>query len=230
MENFKNKYIIRRGYNFIQRTSKGVVWHQSILKELEDIALTQPDVTRTVLDKALRDKSLTNVKVDFESEDFRREINKRAFVKNLKQKLSFALGSIPMFKTLQDISVAKALNPAVQVPLSMDLYFGISIPAFVALHIAEHTLPPGTAKKAVQGTKVLIGLPFCVMAECVDRVTSKGLKMVNLPDAPLNMQGTMGVPSDLKLQDVLNDMKNWGEENSDQITKLADTFSKRKRL
>ena len=51
--------------------------------------------------------------------------------------------------------------------------------------------------------------------------------MANLPDAHLNMQGTMGVPNDLKLQDVLTDMKNWGDENSENIGKLADVFSKR---
>ena len=46
-----------------------------------------------------------------------------------------------MFKTLQEISLKTALNPGAQLPLSLSFYFGISIPAFVALHIAEHTLP-----------------------------------------------------------------------------------------
>lgn len=31
--------------------------------------------------------------------------------------------------------------------------------------------------------------------------------MANLPDAPLNMQGTMGVPSDLKLQSLTFDWR-----------------------
>lgn len=89
------------------------------------------------MDKALKNRSLSKVVVDFESDDFKREIRNRAFLKNLKQKTSFILGSLPMFKRLQDISVARALNPVAQLPLSMDLYFGISMPAFVALHIVE---------------------------------------------------------------------------------------------
>ena len=84
-------------------------------------------------DKALKNKSLSNVKIDFESEYFRRELEKRAILKNMKQKIAFALGSIATFKTFQDISVARVLNPAAQLPLSIDLYFGIFMPA--TLHI-----------------------------------------------------------------------------------------------
>lgn len=92
-----------------------------------------------------------------------------------------------MFKPLQDISITKALNPIAQLPLSMDLYFGISMPAFAALHMVEHIMPPSAARKSVQATKVIIGIPFCVISECVDRVTGTGLEMANLPNAHLDM-------------------------------------------
>lgn len=54
------------------------------------------------------------------------------------------------------------------------------------------------------------------MAECVDKVVSGGSKIFNLADASLDMQGqvNIGVPSDIKLQDVLNNMKRWCEENT----------------
>ena len=124
----------------------------------------------------------------------------------------------------------KALNPAVaQIPpLSMDLYFEISMPGFVALHILEYTLPPELVRKTIQDTKVVVGIPFCVISDCLARVNSKGLKMSNLPDIPLDMQGTMGVTSDLKLQDVVSDMKKWGEENSENLEALVEQISKPK--
>jgi len=228
------KSFIRQGYNFLKRTSEGVILRQSISpigtipEELKDAAYNNPDVTKAVLNQALRDKNLGKVDVDVESAEFEREISKRAIIKNVKQKCSFVIGSLPMFKTLQQISIAKALNPRAQVPLSMDLYFGVSMPAFVALHIFEHTLPPGAARKAIQGAKVVAGMPFCIISECVDRVTSKALKIANLPNVPLDMQGTLGVPSDLKLTDVLNDMKEWGEENADDLEELAKYFAKKR--
>jgi len=53
----------------------------------------------------------------------------------------FIGGSVPMFQILQDISVATVLNLGVQMPLRLSLYFGISMPSFSTLHIAEHILP-----------------------------------------------------------------------------------------
>ena len=44
----------------------------------------------------------------------------------MKRKASFIVESMPMFKTLQDISVAIGLNPVAQISLS--LYFEIFIP------------------------------------------------------------------------------------------------------
>ena len=57
------------------------------------------------MDQALKNKEFSKIDVDLESEDFKREITKRAAIKNMKQKCSFVLGSIPMFKILQQISV-----------------------------------------------------------------------------------------------------------------------------
>lgn len=48
--------------------------------------------------------------------------------------------------------------------------------------------------------------------------------MANLPDAKLDMQGTIGVPSDLKLQDVLTDMKRWKYENEDHVNELFKKY------
>lgn len=146
--------LFHRGRNFIKRVSDSrVLKHVAPLgvipPELEDVLLIKPDVAKVLLDKALKDKSLSEMKIDFESDAFRQEMRKRAFIKNIKQKMSFFAGGIPTCKTLQDISVAKALNPTAQLPLSMDLYFGISMPAFIALHIVEHTLPPSPARKVV---------------------------------------------------------------------------------
>jgi hypothetical protein len=133
----------------------------------------------------------------------RDEINKRAFV----------VGSLPIFNTLKEISIAAARNPQVQIPLSIPLYFGFSMPTFVALHIVEYTLPLGRTRNIVKGLKVISGLPFCTVAEIIDITSTTVLKTLDLPDASLYMQGTIGVPDDLKLTDVLEDMKRWQEEN-----------------
>jgi len=129
-----------------------------------------------------------------------------------------------MFKTLQDISVATALNQAAQIPLSLSLSFRISMPAFVALHIAKVTFPSSVQRKAVKYTKIMVGIPFCVTAECVDKVSSASSKILNLPNTSLNMQNTLGVPSDFKLQDVLNDMERWSDENSESLSTLSDFY------
>ncbi|HSO25446.1 MAG TPA: hypothetical protein VLR54_02370 [Methanobacteriaceae archaeon] len=210
--------IFGRTRNFLSRVSDGYVLHSSSvnrpfseqIEEIENLGLSKPDVTKALIDKALKDTSLSKIKVDINSQEFRDEVNKRTFVKNVKQKVAFAVGAIPMFKTLQDISIVTALDPRAQIPLSLPLYFGISMPAFVALHIVEHTLPIGLPRYAVKCTKVLTGIPFCVTSEIVDKVSSEILKTLRLPDAALNMQGTIGVPSDIKVQDVVKDMKRWG--------------------
>jgi hypothetical protein len=46
-----------------------------------------------------------------------------------------------MFKGLEDITVETSLNPRAQMPISLPLYFGISMLVFIALHMVEHTLP-----------------------------------------------------------------------------------------
>jgi hypothetical protein len=167
---------------------------------------------------------LSNIDVDIESQEFLDEINKRAFVKNVKQKVAFAVGAVPMFRTLQEISVATALNPQAQIPLNLPLYFGVSMPAFVLLHIVEHVLPMGPARVVVKGTKILTGIPFCVTSELVDKFGSRILKTFHLPDTPLNMQGTIGMPSDIKLQDVFEDMKRWIEEDENAIQQVVRTL------
>lgn len=133
-------------------------------EEVENLGYSKPDVTKAIIEKALKDKSLSTVNIDIKSQEFRDEIAKRAFVKNIKQKLSFAVGSVPMFNILKEISIAVARNPQVQIPLSIPLYFGISMPAFVALHMVEYTFPLGNARNLVKGLKVVSGIPFCVMS------------------------------------------------------------------
>lgn len=226
----KNLSFLRRGSNFISRVSNGTVLQSSsvprgsVSEDIRNVGIAKPDVTKVLIDQALKDRSLSEIVVDVESEEFRKEVNKRAMVKFIKQKVAFIIGSMPMFKTLQDISIATALNPGAQIPLNLQLYFGISMPAFVTLHIAEHLLPPGVPRTTIKYTKVMVGIPFCIMAECVDRVGSRTSKVLNFPDANLDMQGTLGVPSDLKLQDVLGDMQRWGEENSENLSKLVEIY------
>jgi len=233
MNNFKKKNVslFRRSYNFISRVSNGSVLQSSSLttgsvpKELKDIGLEKPEVAKVLLDKALKEKSLSTAVVDIDSQEFRDEVNRRVVVKNIKQKVAFIVGSVPMFKTLQDISVATALNPGAQMALSLSLYFGISMPSFIALHIAEHTLPLSIPRTAVKCTKIMVGISFCVMSECVDKVGSVSSKILNVPDTSLDMQGTIGVPSDVKLQDVLTDMERWGDENSEILKGLSELYN-----
>jgi hypothetical protein len=59
------------------------------------------------LDKALKDKSLSNVKVDFENEDLKKNVRKRAFIKNINQKTSFILESVPLFNTFNILLLQK---------------------------------------------------------------------------------------------------------------------------
>lgn len=88
-----------------------------------------------------------------------------------------------MFKVLEDITVATSLNPGAQLPISLTLYFGISMPVFIALHMVEHTLPIGMPRTIIKYTKVMAGIPFFVMGECVDKVGSAGSKLLKLLDA-----------------------------------------------
>lgn len=118
--------ILGRTRNFLSRISNGYVLKASsttdlinkpIPEEIENLGLMKPDVTKALIDKALKEKSLSKLKIDVESQEFKDEINKRAFVKNIKQKVAFVVGSVPMFKTLQEISIATALNPKAQIPM-----------------------------------------------------------------------------------------------------------------
>jgi hypothetical protein len=82
-----------------------------------------------------------------------------------------------MFATLKEISIAKYTNSQVQIPLNLNLYFGLSLPAFVTLHIVEHILPIGKPRMAVQGLKVFTGIPV--------------LRKMQIPLANTDMRGTM---------------------------------------
>lgn len=62
------------------------------------------------------------------------------------------------------------------------------------------------------------------MSECVDKVGSSTLKLLNLPDTSLDMQGTLGVSSDLKLQDVFTDINRWSTENSENLAALQKIY------
>lgn len=85
-----------------------------------------------LIDKALKEKSLSTLLVNIKSQHFRDEVNKAVFIKNLKQKLAFIVGAVPIFQILQDITVATALNPGAQLHLSLLIYFGISMPALIS--------------------------------------------------------------------------------------------------
>jgi len=52
-----------------------------------------------------------------------------------------------------------------------------------------------------------------VMLEIIDKTSTKVLKTFDLPDASLDMQSTIDVPDNLKLDDVFTDIKKWQEEN-----------------
>lgn len=224
--------VLRSTRNFLSRISKGYVLHSSFsnigidkiteeeIKEIDNIGFSKPDVTKTLIDRALKDNSLSKIEVDIESQEFKDEINKRAFVKNIKQKQVFAAGSVPMFNTLQQISIAVARNLQAQIPLSMPLYFGISMSTFVALHMVEYTLSLGKVRNVVKGVKIVSGLPFCVILEMVDKTGTGIVKLFNLPDASLDMQGTIGVRDNLKLIDVLEDMRRWREEDAEEQLKV----------
>jgi hypothetical protein len=226
--------------NFISRVADGNVLNSSTLDDIDfttkpipdelehvkNFGYEKPDVTKALIDRALKQKSLSEVlDVDIASQEFRKEINKRVLVKNLKQKASFIWASCPMFKTLNDISIRTAQNSQAVIPINLQLYFGISMPAFVALHIVEHTLPPGMPRKAVQASKVVIGIPFFVMSDIVDKVGSRALKTFKMPDAKLDMQGTIGVPSDITLQEVFEDMAKWNDENQETMQTLQKLYN-----
>jgi hypothetical protein len=115
--------IVGRTRNFLSRVSNGYVlkvssitnlMNQPIPEEIgqiENFGFTKPDVTKALIDRALKENSLAKIKVDVKSQEFRDEVNKRAFIKNVKQKIAFGVGAVPMFRTLQEINVAAALNP-----------------------------------------------------------------------------------------------------------------------
>lgn len=104
-----------------------------------------------------------------------------------------------MFKTLQEMRIAMALN--------LPPYFGISMLDFIRLPMIEHTLPIGAPRTVVKFIKVLVGISFYVTSEIIDKTSSQALKALSLPNANLDIQATIGVPSDIKLEDVLTDMQ-----------------------
>lgn len=78
----------------------------------------------------------------------------------------------------------------------------------------EHTLSISVSKTAIKVTKILVGILFCGTSELVDKTRIQVLKVLNLPNAILNMQDTISGPSDVKLQDILDDMTQWVEDNA----------------
>ena len=100
------------------------------------------------------------------------------------------------------------------------------MPAFVALHMVEHTLPLGAPRTIVKCGKTLIGIPFCVTAEILDGGMRTVMNKLKLPNTPLDMSGTIGVPSDIKLQDVFEDMNQWRKDNAEILDALADLYKR----
>ena len=98
-----------------------------------------PEVRKHGLEKTLEGKAF---ELEMGTPEWKATIARRVLIKNLKQKLAYGVGSIPMFKLLQEIRIAKCQNPQVQIPLNPSLYFGISLPAFVTLHRVEGVTNP----------------------------------------------------------------------------------------
>ncbi len=65
--------MFRRGYNFITRVSNGSILQSSSVlpKEIEKVGYQKPDITKVLINKALKDKSLSEVVVNLESDEFR---------------------------------------------------------------------------------------------------------------------------------------------------------------
>jgi hypothetical protein len=58
----------------------------------------------------------------------------------------------------------------------------------------------------------------------VDKVSSGVLKTLKLPDTALDMQGTIGVPSDINLEDVLEDMGRWYDHNAEDLEVIKQLY------
>lgn len=76
MNNNQKISIFSRTRNFISRVSDGYVLNDSSIskpfsekiEEIENLGLEKPDVTKALIDRALKDKSLSTIKVDIESQ------------------------------------------------------------------------------------------------------------------------------------------------------------------
>jgi hypothetical protein len=76
MNNNQKISIFSRTRNFISRVSDGYVLNASSIskpfsekiEEIENLGLEKPDVTKALIDRALKDKSLSTIKVDIESQ------------------------------------------------------------------------------------------------------------------------------------------------------------------
>ena len=89
------------------------------MKQAQDFAENDPDVSRVLVDADLQKQNRAKVLGDITDEPFVKKLRKRSFIKSIKQKLAFIAGSALMFKTLEEISVAPALTPAVQISLGI---------------------------------------------------------------------------------------------------------------
>jgi hypothetical protein len=125
----------------------------------------------------------------------------------------FLVAAQPIFKQLQKISVHNAINPGQPYPFSLGYWFGISLPGFIALHMAEQVLPYGSkVRDAAKLSKVAVGMPLICMVYLVDTVSSKTLRKLKLPDVPLDFVGTIGVKSDINNSQVLKDLVELAEK------------------
>ena len=163
------------------------------------------EVRKHGLEKTLEGKALEKIELEMGTPEWKANIARRVLIQNRKQKLADGVGSIPMFQRLQEIRRAKCQNPQVQIPLNPSLDFGISLPAFVTLHIVEHTLPMGQPRYFVHALKGVAGVPFCVISTGVEGVANPILKLMKQPPTNRNLQATMGVPSEITFSDVLRE-------------------------
>lgn len=62
------------------------------------------------------------------------------------------------------------------------------------------------------------------MSEIVDKTSSQVLKTLKLPNTTLDMQSTIGVPSDIKLEEVLNYMARWRENNAENLELMKQLY------
>ena len=72
----KNASLLNCAYNFIFRVSNSfslqssLLIKGSVLEDVKNLGLRKPEVTKALIDQALKDKSLSKIRVDIQSEEF----------------------------------------------------------------------------------------------------------------------------------------------------------------